>query len=155
MTITHGLQALGRLDTVSLTELMAVADLQTRRDRKYIVPRSLVDQLITDSHPDTRVLTIDDHRSFRYESVYFDTTDLASYLAPPAADPPASRSAPAATSTPATAPSRSRSATPAAAPSSTATPTTSTSAPSSTTTPGNTSPSSSNQPPSPTASPPP
>lgn len=80
MTLSPDLAALGGLAPVSLDEIMAAADLQTRRDRKYLVPSPLVAELLADVGPGARVLTIDGSRLFRYESVYFDTVDLVSYL---------------------------------------------------------------------------
>ena len=64
---------------ISLDELLATAELQTRVDRKYIVPREMYSWLLEELAPDTRVLEIDGRRSFRYESVYFDTPDLIAY----------------------------------------------------------------------------
>lgn len=78
MTSTMDPTALWGLEVLSLEELLAVADLQTRRDRKYLVPQEEVDGLIAQS--DTRVLAIGGSRVFRYESVYFDTDHLDSYL---------------------------------------------------------------------------
>jgi hypothetical protein len=80
MTITDDPRLWIELEPVSLEELTAAADLQTRRDRKYLVPREAVPDLLADGAPSMRVLTIGDVRRFRYESVYFDTPDLASYL---------------------------------------------------------------------------
>jgi hypothetical protein len=80
VSINGHLDALGALAPIDLDELTALADLQTRKDRKYLVPQSLVDALVADAGPGTRVLTIEGARSFRYESVYFDTVDLISYL---------------------------------------------------------------------------
>jgi hypothetical protein len=82
MTITRDLDdlgALGILAPVALDEVTAVADLQTRRDRKYVIHRSVLSDLLAESWPAARVLTIDGARSFRYESIYFDTPDLTSY----------------------------------------------------------------------------
>lgn len=70
--------ALGSLGAVGLDELSSVAGLQTRRDRKYLVPVGALDGLLAGI--DARVLDIDGSRAFRYESVYFDTPDLASFL---------------------------------------------------------------------------
>jgi hypothetical protein len=67
------------LNPIALDELLATAELQTRVDRKYIVPREMYSWLLEKLAPDTRVLEIDGRRSFRYESVYFDTPDLISY----------------------------------------------------------------------------
>lgn len=81
--MTEMLDTLRTLAPVSLEELTAAADLQTRRDRKYLVPRSLLPRLLrplAEVGPPTRVLTIDGIRSFRYESIYFDNADLVSYF---------------------------------------------------------------------------
>src|SRR5699024_502708 len=51
----------------------------TRIDRKYLVPRSVVEQLLTDFSGRLLALQIDGQRSFGYRSVYFDTPDLLSY----------------------------------------------------------------------------
>jgi hypothetical protein len=80
VTITNDPRLWAELEPVSLEELTAVADLQTRRDRKYLVPRAAVHELLADVAPTMRVLTVGDVRRFRYESVYFDTPELASYL---------------------------------------------------------------------------
>lgn len=79
MSVTD-LAALGDLEPVGLDELAAVDDLQTRRDRKYLLPLAEIDAVIAPIGPGASVLTIDGARAFRYESVYFDTLDLASYL---------------------------------------------------------------------------
>ncbi|MEH1129771.1 polyphosphate polymerase domain-containing protein [Micromonospora sp. CPCC 206061] len=67
------------LDPVGLDELVACAALQTRFDRKYLLPVQRVPELLAGLDPATRVLEIDGRRSFGYESVYFDTPDLVSY----------------------------------------------------------------------------
>lgn len=76
--------AADRFATVTLDELDARASLQTRVDRKYVVPAALVDDLLTGLRDllddDARVLRIDGQDDFAYESVYFDTPDLTSYL---------------------------------------------------------------------------
>lgn len=76
--------ALAALRPVSLAELEQTAALQTRVDRKYVVPREVVDHLVRElaGGPEPAwVLEIDGARSFAYESVYFDTPDLRLYLA--------------------------------------------------------------------------
>ncbi len=79
---TTGLEeALARLHPVELGQVDAAAALLTRRDRKYIVPASDAERLIDLLAPASRVLAIDGRRMFRYESVYFDTPELDSYLA--------------------------------------------------------------------------
>ncbi|MFY1576263.1 polyphosphate polymerase domain-containing protein [Verrucosispora sp. WMMD703] len=70
---------LAAMDTIGLTELIDRAALQTRVDRKYLVPLDRLPHLLEQLVPHARVLEIDGARSFRYESVYFDTPRLASY----------------------------------------------------------------------------
>lgn len=67
------------MDTIGLAELIERAALQTRVDRKYLVPLDRLPLLLDQLIPYARVLEIDGARSFRYESVYFDTDLLASY----------------------------------------------------------------------------
>ncbi|TQM65611.1 VTC domain-containing protein [Klugiella xanthotipulae] len=65
--------------TVDLPRIQELADLQTRIDRKYIVPPGVFAELLRDQQPVMRMLSIDGRHRFGYESVYFDTPDLASY----------------------------------------------------------------------------
>ncbi|ROO58435.1 VTC domain-containing protein [Micromonospora sp. Llam0] len=71
--------ALGEMAPIDLAELIECAALQTRVDRKYVVPLTALPSLLSQLPVGTRVLDIDAERSFRYESVYFDTPWLASY----------------------------------------------------------------------------
>jgi len=59
--------------------VLAEADLQTRTDRKYLVPPLIFEAFIDGISDDYRVLEIGGLRTFRYDSVYFDTPGLASY----------------------------------------------------------------------------
>lgn len=70
---------LDRLGAVGLDELVGEASLLTRIDRKYVVPRGDLDQVLAALDPATRVLEIGGRRAFAYESVYFDTPDLLSF----------------------------------------------------------------------------
>jgi len=72
--------SLDTLDPIGLDELVEVASLQTRVDRKYIVERDELDTILDGLEEGTRMLDIDGTRSFGYESVYFDTAGLTSYL---------------------------------------------------------------------------
>jgi hypothetical protein len=65
--------------SIGLGELLEVAALQTRMDRKYVVALCEVDALLAEAASGARVLEIDGVRSFAYESIYFDTPDLESY----------------------------------------------------------------------------
>jgi VTC domain len=69
------------VDPIGLDELNALAELQTRVDRKYFVPAGLFSRMIGELRPELRVLDIDGMRTFGYESVYFDTPDLITYRA--------------------------------------------------------------------------
>ena len=66
------------LAPVSLDELNDVAALQTRRDRKYVLTRNELADLLA-VLPSARVLEIDGARSFAYDSTYFDTPELDAY----------------------------------------------------------------------------
>jgi hypothetical protein len=70
---------LGDTPPITLDELNNEAALLTRKDRKYLVPMLLARLLVLQN--DLQVLEIEARRSFRYESVYFDTPDRVSYLA--------------------------------------------------------------------------
>jgi hypothetical protein len=74
------LEAIGSLDPVGLDEITAAADLQTREDRKYLVDRSALAPLVQGLGVGARILDIGGLRTFRYSSLYFDTSDLACYL---------------------------------------------------------------------------
>ena len=69
------------IDPIGLDELMELAELQTRVDRKYFVPADVFRTMIAELAGELRVLDIDGKRTFGYESVYFDTPDLATYRA--------------------------------------------------------------------------
>jgi hypothetical protein len=73
------LAATARLEPVSLVEVLAQAALDTRVDRKYIVPFQLFPAVLARLGARLRVLEIDGRRTFGYESVYFDTPELHSY----------------------------------------------------------------------------
>ena len=65
---------------IHLPELTALPDLQTRVDRKYVVPADVVRGLLA-VHGGSAVLEIDGSVALRYESVYFDSADLACFRA--------------------------------------------------------------------------
>ncbi|GIJ28561.1 VTC domain-containing protein [Micromonospora qiuiae] len=71
--------SLAKMAPVGLAELIDRAALQTRVDRKYVVPLDQLPDLLHQLVPSALVLEIDDERVFRYESVYFDTPHLVSY----------------------------------------------------------------------------
>jgi hypothetical protein len=67
------------LETIGLVELVEIAALQTRVDRKYILQSSDATRVLEELDPSTRILEIDGHRASNYESIYFDTPELLSY----------------------------------------------------------------------------
>ncbi|MFI7063085.1 polyphosphate polymerase domain-containing protein [Kribbella sp. NPDC050124] len=71
--------ALAQLAPITLEEVLAEASLQTRVDRKYLVPIATFVELVTRLRHRFAVLEIDGQRTFRYESVYFDTPSHGLY----------------------------------------------------------------------------
>ncbi len=81
MTVVEDqLAALARFMRVDLGELERVASLQTRVDRKYLLPAHRGTELLGALHGEVAVLCIDGARRFRYDTIYLDTPDLDSYL---------------------------------------------------------------------------
>ena len=72
--------AIDRLVPASLADVDAVAALQDRVDRKYVLHVDAVADLVRALAPQLSVLEIDGRRAFGYESIYFDTADFESYL---------------------------------------------------------------------------
>jgi hypothetical protein len=75
--------AVASLPAVDLRSLESGAALLHRIDRKYVVPVASLEHLVTQltGRDDWAALEIDGLRLFGYESVYFDTPDLATYRA--------------------------------------------------------------------------
>lgn len=71
--------AVSGLPPLALDDVLATAELQTRMDRKYVVPIGLFATVLEETGHDLSVLEIDGRRVFHYESVYFDTPDLTAY----------------------------------------------------------------------------
>lgn len=69
-------EQLQRIEPISLSEVQEAASLQTRTDRKYLLPVDVFDSLTTQLSSSFRVLEIDGLRTFGYRSVYFDTPEL-------------------------------------------------------------------------------
>jgi hypothetical protein len=80
MTAVPAFAALAALPGIGLAELDERAALRSRVDRKYIVPVAEASWLLESLAPCAAVLEIDGIRHFTYESLYFDTPDLSSYL---------------------------------------------------------------------------
>lgn len=66
-------------EAISLADLNAQAELMTRFDRKYFVPRAVLAELLGPVQDRARVLEIGGHRDFRYRTVYFDSRDFRFY----------------------------------------------------------------------------
>jgi hypothetical protein len=67
------------LEPISLAELVERAALQTRIDRKYLLPLAAAEQVVLGLSGVARVLEIGGARDFGYASLYFDTPELTSY----------------------------------------------------------------------------
>jgi hypothetical protein len=78
-TVAEFDQALRRFDDVCLADLLVAAELLTRSDRKYVVDQSVLPELVERLDPSIRALEIDGARTFRYESMYFDTPELVCF----------------------------------------------------------------------------
>lgn len=74
------LSPLRRLPAVDLDALNAAAQLQTRVDRKYVLPLSDLPAALEALPDGSEVLEIDGELSLRYASQYFDTPQLDSYF---------------------------------------------------------------------------
>jgi inorganic triphosphatase YgiF len=67
--------ALIDIDPIGLEEMDQRAALMTRVDRKYLVPRDVVQELLDEVGEGARVLEIDGERTFSYASLYYDSKD--------------------------------------------------------------------------------
>lgn len=72
--------AVATLYPIGLEELLCRAALQTRVDRKYVLPLASAGVLLAGMARTARVLEIDKQRCFGYESLYYDTPELTTYL---------------------------------------------------------------------------
>jgi hypothetical protein len=72
-------QVLEQRAPISLSEVTATASLMRRYDRKYVASGERVVDLIASLTPDWKVLEIDDRRSPRYLTTYFDDEHLRTY----------------------------------------------------------------------------
>ncbi|MHA7225959.1 polyphosphate polymerase domain-containing protein [Glutamicibacter soli] len=66
---------------IGLDEVIDQAALQTRVDRKFLLTAQEFTALAQRLREDFKIMEIDGLRTFRYESVYFDTEDFAQYRA--------------------------------------------------------------------------
>lgn len=74
-------RAVDVMPPLGLDEVQAAADLQTRTDRKYLVPAADFLAMTRELDGALAVLEIDGLRRFDYESVYFDTPELEAHHA--------------------------------------------------------------------------
>ena len=65
--------------SVCLSDTIQMAGLMDRTDSKYVITESRLSDVLPDCHSMYQVLEIDGQRSFRYETMYFDTPDLLFY----------------------------------------------------------------------------
>jgi VTC domain len=75
------LSSVAALQPIGLEELVERASLQTRVDRKYVLPLAAVEELVAELDRTEEVAALDmaGQRSFGYASLYFDSPDLAAY----------------------------------------------------------------------------
>ncbi|MDX2376531.1 VTC domain-containing protein [Microbacterium sp. LRZ72] len=78
-SVARALDPVVGLNSVTLEQLNAEAQLQTRVDRKYILPLPQLGAVLRTLPAGTRLLEHDDQWAPRYESHYFDTPELTSY----------------------------------------------------------------------------
>lgn len=74
-------EAVAHRAPIGLDEVIDQAALQTRVDRKFLLTAQEFMALAQRLGEDFRIMEIDGLRTFRYESVYFDTADFAQYRA--------------------------------------------------------------------------
>lgn len=74
-------EAVTHRQPIGLDEVIAEAALQTRVDRKFLLTPEEFTALAERLGEDFRIMEIDGLRTFRYESVYFDTEDFEQYRA--------------------------------------------------------------------------
>lgn len=74
------LRLLDAFATVDLEELNVEAELQTRVDRKYMLPIEALPAVLEQLPGEARVLEVAGNRAMAYQSVYFDTPELTSFL---------------------------------------------------------------------------
>lgn len=79
LAASHLSGAAAALPPIELPALLAVAELQTRLERKYLVPAPILAELLRRLPNGLLALEIDGRRAFAYESVYFDTPELLAY----------------------------------------------------------------------------
>ena len=70
---------LDRFRTIGLDDLVARAEMLTRIDRKYLLTPTEAGEFLNRLTPSTEALSIDGSLAASYETVYFDTSDWASF----------------------------------------------------------------------------
>lgn len=73
LAATAQADSLAGLNPIGLDDVLEVAGLQTRTDRKYLITPWQYTRMLTTLSDRFRALEIDGRRAFGYESVYFDT----------------------------------------------------------------------------------
>lgn len=79
MTMADTRGSTAGFEPIELDELLALAALQDRVDRKYVLPVAALTPILAALQGRARMLQIDGRRGFDYESVYFDTPDVVCY----------------------------------------------------------------------------
>ncbi|MDR1355427.1 MAG: VTC domain-containing protein [Propionibacteriaceae bacterium] len=76
---TPVLELLRSLPSVNLQTLNATAELLNRRDRKYLVPTAVLEEVLLEVGTTAAVLSVAGRYQTRYHTTYFDTADWLSY----------------------------------------------------------------------------
>ena len=79
MTAAEMLVGASRFRAVDLAELDAGAALAHRVDTKYLVPATVLAEVLTHLEPTHSCLTIDGRQSFQYNTSYVDSPELTCY----------------------------------------------------------------------------
>ena len=74
-------EAVAHRAPIQLEEVIREAALQTRVDRKFLLTPEQFTAMVQKLGKDFRIMQIEGLRTFRYESVYFDTADFEQYRA--------------------------------------------------------------------------
>lgn len=79
-SINLDLDILNFFDTISLSYLQDSAPLLNRKDRKFIIPIGVLDEILMDCSKEYRILKIDNEFLFKYQTKYYDTEELKLYF---------------------------------------------------------------------------
>ena len=79
ISVSADLALVRRFSPISLAELNAKAEMLRRRDNKYVIERTIMQEALKEFVDYFDVLEIDGRRSFTYDTCYFDSSDFECY----------------------------------------------------------------------------